>query len=783
MTAKTSFGQWLKQRRKALDLTREDLAGRIGCAAVTLYKIEADERRPSKQIAALLAEHLNIPADERAAFIQFARAEAADSAAPWGTPFHSPSNLPAQTTLLIGRDEDVTAIGKRLLRDESRLLTLIGPPGIGKTRLALQVAAQVLDDFADGVFFVALAPISDANLVSTTIASTLGVADVGPRTPLERLQTYLRDKQMLLVLDNFEQILAAAAQIAELLAACPWLKILATSRSPLRIRQERQMPVSPLSIPNLIHLPDVENMTHYSAVTLFLERAQAVQPDFSLTQENAPTVAAICTRLDGLPLAIELISARVKLLSPAALLERLHGRLMLQSDGLRDIEARHRTLNAAIDWSYQLLNAEEQTLFRRLGVFVGGWTLEAGESIGMENLNLNILDGLASLLDKNLVKHDTRSDGEPRFMMLETIREYALEKLAESGELDHLRKRHADYFTVLAESAGSERFRADAVLWLTIIETELDNLRAALAWGKNGLRLALALGSFWQQRSHLSEGSGWLDAALMRQDVATLTTADRTLRAKALFWLGTFRSWQGDLDAAESPHEESVALYRELGDRAGLSEALSNYGMLFLMRGNHERAAPPLEESLILSHELRDTTQIAYSLHFLGILAYSQGDIQRAGTLWEESLVLRRADGNRWLIAIILAFLAMVMLDQGDDVRAHGQLVESLTLLRELGERWQTAHTLEVFACMAVMQGHFIRAAHIFGAAEVFREILSAPMLLFQRNFNERGLATLHAQLDEATLAAAWAEGRAMTLEQAVAYALDQSENESGGST
>jgi len=775
MTAKPSFGQWLKQRRKTLNLTREDLAQRIGCAAVTLYKIEADERRPSRQIAELLADLLNIPPDERADFIRFARAEVSDSAAPWGTPFHPPTNLPAQPTVLIGREEDVTAIRKRLLRDESRLLTLTGPPGIGKTRLALQVASQSLDDFADGAFFVALAPISDTNLVSKTIATTLGVPDIGPRTPLERLQAFLRDKQALLVLDNFEQILAAAAHIAELLSACLWLKILVTSRAPLRIRQERQIPVTPLAVPDLARLPDVESVTHYAAVTLFLERAQAVRPDFSLTQENAPTIAAICARLDGLPLAIELISARVKLLSPAALLERLHGRLMLQSDGLRDLEPRHRTLNAAIDWSYQLLNADEQTLFRRLGVFVGGWTLEAAEAVcagddgaqGLAPLQMTILDGMASLLDKNLVKRDTRADGEPRFMMLETIREYALERLASSGELDHLRRRHAEYFTAFAE-----RTEADHVQWLNNLETELDNLRAALHSNETGLRLAVTLGTFWQQRGHLSEGSAWLTDALARQEPGTLTAAGRNFRAMALDWLGVFNIFQGDLDAAQPHLEGSVALFRESGDRAVLANALGNYAMLFVLRGDYERARPLLEEGLALSRELRNTYLIAQCLHFLGDLAFSQGQVQQACAFWEESLALCRTDDKTWAIAILLAFLSMAALEQGDDARAKGQLIESLTLLRKMEDRWQTAHTLEVFACLAVMQGHLIRAAHIFGAAEVFREILSAPMLPFQRRFNERGVATLHAQLDAATLASAWAEGRAMTLEQAVAYAL-----------
>jgi predicted ATPase/DNA-binding XRE family transcriptional regulator len=790
MTAKTSFGQWLKQRRKTLDISQEDLAQQIGCAAVTLYKIEAEERRPSKQIAALLAEHLNIPPDERPAFVRFARAEAVVDSAPWGTPFHPPTNLPLQPTSLIGREADVAALQKRLLQPEARLLTLTGPPGIGKTRLAVRVAAETLDDFADGVFLISLAPVSDANLVPTTIANTLGLPDVGPQTPLERLKAFLSDKQTLLLLDNFEQILAAAPQIAELLAVCPWLKLLVTSRAPLRIRQERQIPVSPLAVPDLTRLPDLEGVTHYSALTLFIERAQAVKPDFALTQENAPSVAALCSRLDGLPLAIELISARIKLLSPSALLERLHGRLMLQSDGLRDLEARHRTLNAAIDWSYQLLSTEEQMLFRRLGVFVGGWTLEAAEAVCLENLSLNILDSLASLLDKNLVKQDTQSDGEPRFMMLETIREYALEQLAASGEMEALKRQHAAYSVTLAETSNPALLGPQQGLWWDRLEIDHANFRASLAWsraetsGEIELRLALALGGFWQHRGHLSEGSAWLTDALMRSegDIAagTLTKTRRRLRAEALTVLGVFSQWQGDLDTSQRLHEESVALFRELGNQARLANALSDYGMLFVLHGDHEQASDVLNESLSLRRELGNTGGIAECLLFLGNLAYSQGNTTRAGTLWEESLALYRAEESTWVVANLLAQLAMVALDQGDFRRAGVQLTESLTLLWELNERWQTTHTLEVFACLAAGQGqqndtqaNLLRAARIFGAAEKLRETLAAPVLPFQRYFNERGVASLRAQLDEAAFAATWAEGRTMTLEQAVAYALE----------
>ncbi len=783
MTAKMSFGQWLKQRRKVLDLTREDLAGRIGCAVVTLRKIEADERRPSKQIAELLAEFLNIPSHERAAFVRFARAEAVESDAPWGTPFHPPTNLPTQPTLLVGRDEDVATLRKRLLQPESRMLTLTGPPGIGKTRLGLQVATRTLDDFADGVFYIGLASISDANLIPTTIATILSVPEGGPQTPLERLKAFVRDKQILLVLDNFEQILAAAPQIAELLVACPSLKLLVTSRAPLRIRYERQIPVSPLAVPDLAHLPDLDRLSQYSAMMLFIERAQAVKPDFLLTQENASTVAAICTRLDGLPLAIELISARVKLLPPAALLERLHGRLMLQSDGLRDIEPRHRTLNAAIDWSFQLLSLEEQILFRRLSVFVGGWMLEAVEAVCMENLSLNLLDTLASLLDKNLVKQDTRLDGEPRFMMLETIREYALERLAISGEHEVLRHRHATYFVTLAEAAEPIFTKPQQGLLWDRMEVEHPNFRAALEWGETGLRLPVALVVFWSRRGHLTEGSRWLISTLARPEVGLSREAYHTLKAKALEWLGDFSVFQGELDAAQSRYEESLALYNELGNKDGYARVLGNFGIAVEMHGDHERAITLMQESLSLFRELGNKSGIAWDLFFMGQPAYTHGQIEKAGTMFEESLALFRELDDTWGIASVLFRLAMVAVDKANYKQAGAYLVESLIRLQELGERWQMVNTLEVFACLAAAEGQssknpqssLIRSARIFGATSILRETLNAPVLPSEQRFYDRGIATLRAQLEEAALRIVWAEGRAMTFDQVVAYVLDDS--------
>ena len=797
LTAQTSFGQWLKKRRKTLDIKQEELAQRIGCAVITLKKLEADERHPSKQIAELLAEHLNIPADQRPAFVRFARSAPTEGAVPWGTPVHPPTNLPAQPTMLIGRDDAVKALHKRLLRPESRLLTLTGPPGIGKTRLGLAVSKQALDDFPDGVFFVALAPIMAANQVIPTISTTLGVLDVGPQKPLERLKVFLRDKQMLLVLDNFEQILAAAPSIAELLIVCPWLKLLVTSRAPLRIRQERQIPVSSLAVPDLVHLPDLTSLAGYSAVTLFLERAQAVKPDFALVQENAPTIAALCARLDGLPLAIELISARVKLLPPAALLERLHGRLMLQSDGLRDLEPRHRTLNAAIEWSYQLLSAEEQILFRRLAVFEGGWALEAAETVCTENLSMSILDGLAGLFDKNLIKQDTRSEGELRFTILETIREYALGQLVARGELELLQRQHANYFVLLAETPNLPLTGAKESRWWDRLEVEHANFRAALAWSQTeassetGLRLALALVVFWRARGHFSEARDWLaEVVTVHKGGTPPTEADYFLRARTLDWLGTFSMFQGDLNAAQPLFEESLALFHKLEDSAGIAEVLSDYGMLFEMRGDYQRAEALMLEGLTLSREVGNLPLIRGCLFFLSTLAYIQGNWRQAEILGEESLRMMRDDDDISGIAANLTCLAAVALDQGDYHRADTLLRESLIQMRDMDERWQTIHTLEVYARLTAMQAQhsadaqplLLRSASIFGATEALRQTFGSRADLFERRSNDQGLAAIHAHLDEVTLAAAWAEGRTMTLDQTIVYTLEE-RNMSNGMT
>lgn len=548
------FAHWLKQRRKALDLTQAELAQRIGCTMETIRKIEAAARRPSRQITELLAEHLEIPPEQRAAFIQAARAPRAEipefplSEAPPVAPDAPVSppqparpampriHLPYPPTPLIGREDDAAALRDRISSDAVRLLTLTGSPGVGKTRLALHVAAELNEAFADGVFFVGLAAISAPELALPTIAQALGVEEGNSQSTLECLVETLRDRQILLVLDNFEQLLPAAPLLAELLAAAPQLKLLVTSRAVLRLAAEHEFPVAPLALPNLRQLPAPDVLAYCPAIALFVARAQTIKPDFALTSADAPAVAAICCYLDGVPLAIELAAARIKLFAPQALLSRLgppHGSaLQVLTSGSRDMPARHQTLRDAIAWSYHLLANTERALFQRLGVFVGGCTLDTAEVIVAHpitahetssaaqagalafDISRSMLDELASLVDQGLLQRIEDANGEPRFVMLATIREFALEQLMRYGEMEALQQRHAEHFLALAAAAEPELAGPEQREWLAWLEREHDNLRAAIGWAlehgaaATAQRLNVALRPFWRIHVHgrLSEG-------------------------------------------------------------------------------------------------------------------------------------------------------------------------------------------------------------------------------------------------------------------------------------
>jgi predicted ATPase/DNA-binding XRE family transcriptional regulator len=772
MNARASFGQWLKQRRKSLDLTQAELAHRVGCATSTLQKVEASQRRPSAEFAARLAEVLGIPSDQCPALIEFARLDQRP-------PSLSPANLPAEVTPLIGRERDAAEVRRRLLRDDTRLVMLVGPPGIGKTRLVLRVAADIHDCFDDGVFFVPLASITSPELVPPTILQTLGLKESGRQSPLDHLSDYLSDKLLLLVLDNLEQVIAVAPMIAKLLAACPLLKILATSRVALRVRAERQFHVPPLSLPDPTHLPPLQELKQYPALALFVERAQAVQPDFSLTEANAATVAHLCHRLDGLPLAIELVAARVRLLSPAEILRRLGGRFLLQSNGLRDIDERQRTLHNAIEWSYNLLTGDEQMLFVRLAVFVGGWTLAAAESVcgnGASGLTTPVLDLLAWLVNKSLVVQ-REINGESRFTMLETIREYALECLARSGEEETIHRRHAAHYLRLAGAAEPELIGMQQATWLDRLEREYGNLRAALEWALDSSDVATAaqlcgsLWHFWAMRGHLDEGRRWLEHTL-RLGTEGGAGLLPSVRAMLLNGEGSLAYYQGDHAAAQLLFEQGLALAQEAGDKWGMAFALDGLGAQATSRGDYDRASAFSEQSLTLSREIGDDWLSGITLINLGELARLCGDDARATRLYEESLALLRRVGDRLFVAIALGDLGQVAHDQRryDQARAIHQ--ESLELCRKLGSQRGIALCLEKLAGIAAERGQPERAARLLGAAEALRQASQAPMGAPDHADYERFVAAARAGLDERAFAATWAEGRAMTLEQAITCAL-----------
>jgi predicted ATPase/class 3 adenylate cyclase len=1042
-----SFGGWIQRRRKALDLTQAELAERIGCALGTIRKIETDERRPSKQIAARLADQLRLAPEELALFLRAARAEvgvdrlapptqlvppAEAAALPRGTvtflftdiegstqlwerhpramaaviarheallreaitaasgvvfkqvgdaicaafasaqdaltaalaaqrALHSeawgaigalgvrmalhtgvveerggdyvglplsriarllsaghggqillslateqlvreqlppevalrdlgvhrlkdlslpeqifqlvapglPSsfpplqtldahrtNLPAQPTALVGREREIAGVSGLLRRSDVRLVTLSGPGGTGKTRLALQAAAELLDDFADGSYFVNLAPISEPDLVATTIAHALGVAEVASRPLEESLHAFLRAKRTLLLLDNFEQVLDAAPLVGELLAAAPGLKVLVTSRAVLRLYGEHEFAVLPLALPPRPVAPqpptpsptwgDREqdrppvaplplsrgwergpggegDLTQYDAVKLFIARAQAARAGFAVTNEDAPAIAEICYRLDGLPLAIELAAARIKFFPPEALLARLERRLHVLTGGPRDLPVRQQTLRNTIDWSYNLLDPGEQALFRRLGVFVGGCTLEAAEVVlrtegrGLSDESApsglspqpSVLDGLASLADKSLLRQEDGPDGEPRFTMLETVSEYATERLEESGEAEIIRRQHASYFLALAEAAELHRYTPTQGLWLLRLDADHDNMRAALAWSQTpaasadmGMRLAGALQWFWYIRRYKSEGRAWFERALQHS-----TSAAAPARAKVLYGAGRFQS---DGGRASALIEQALALWRELGDKPGMADALLNLGRVARLQGDYERsgkllqeslalcreqhimwgvvwalislgdvaldqgepaqALEPLQEALALTQSLGDTYGNMWARCLLGRLAHLQGDLELAAMLLEESLAWLR-NWRSPSVSEILNDLGRVALDQGDASRAAALFGESLKLSWEPENEIGITLSLIGLAGVAGALGQPARAARLLGAAEVIRESSGRSLTPVERTVFDQYAATIRAQLDDATYAAMWAQGQKMTLEQAKAEA------------
>ena len=685
-----------------------------------------------------------------------------------------PHKLSTQHKKLVGRSKEIGQIKEYLRQPEVRLMTLTGVGGTGKTTLAQAVAGDMLAEFSNGVFFVELAAIAQPELMASTIAHTLGVVEAGGKPPLEALKDHLREKHLLLVLDNFEQVLPAAADIAELLAVGP-VKILVTSRAVLHLSAELEFTVSPLAVPTENTSSSLAELENIDSVRLFVERARSVRSDFELTEENAASVAEICTRLDGLPLAIELAAARIKILTPQAIQAKLGNSLNLLTGGPLDLPARQQTMRGAVEWSYDLLTEDEKRLFRQLAVFAGGFTIEAAEAIcdGVSSEEFGVLDLITSLVDKSLLVSNSHANRDLRFRMLGVIREYAGEVLEVSGDAEAMRERHAIYFLALGE-ADLYLDSAKANQWINRLREERYNLRSALRWSlvndpEVAARLAAGLRTFWILEGYLTEGREWLEEALRRSN-----EVPASVRRKVLIAAGSMAQLQGDREKARNLYAEGVAESRAAGDLYQLALATRGLGATAYLQGDFRAAREYVEEALLISRELNDRFAIAASLNRLGDLARVEENFAAAQMFFEDSIAILRQLGNINAASNGLTNLGAVAFALADYEHAGAYFAEALMSAQEFGGKIVVSHALDGLAALAVERGDSERAARLAGAAEELRQVIGFQREPAETRFRDAYLSKLRRTLSEPTLSVAHEAGRKLKLNEAVALALTE---------
>ena len=753
------FGALLRRLREASGLSQEELAHRAGLTPNAVGTLERGERRrPYPNTVRAIAEALHLEDAERAELI--ASIPSRKRAAP------AERTLPIPPTPLIGREQDVRALEVVLREGEARLITLTGPGGVGKTRLGVEVASRLAPTFPDGVLLVDLAPLGDRHLVLPTIAESLGVRETGLLR--EALRSVLASRRLLFIMDNFEHVLDAAVDIAFLLESCPELIVLVTSRSPLRIRGEHEYQVAPLEMPDPGKVPGVESVADVAAAQLFLQRAGEAAPGFSLNQNNAGTIAAICWRLEGLPLALELAAAQTRFIGPTTLLSRLDQ--VLQSAGARDLPPRQRTMRATLDWDHDLLSVQERTVFRRLGAFAGGFTLQAAEAvIKGETVSEEETFGLiGQLVEKSLVMaEDWGGRDTMRYRLLTPVREYSLQRLEESGEAHAVRSRHAEFFGALAEHAGAGLKRADQLMWLEVLSDEHDNLRAALGYllergdVDKGAQLGWNLWLFWSLRGHVTEGRGWMEALLGREGGSSRG------RKRALWVLAMFFYMRADLDRMLGALDEVFSTDDGLDEDLPIALTLRGHGLS--QSGDLDRAEDVLSRALKLARETDDQWTIPHALHGLAHVAMARQDIDSAERALVESLSVAREIGDRWSLAIGLTIHALAALLKGENELAASQLDECTALAIALGDPFTIAYSLTGLAVIAGRRGDGERMAHLAGAADALRETTAIDInMTVWRSLFDNEVDSVREQSGANDFDRAYSRGRLMAPEQLI---------------